>query len=124
MEIAAPTVVRLDRGYVRVEGPEAADFLERMLSNEVATLGVAEARQAFPADDEGPDRRASTVCRRRFCRRGHHGLSARFDAFPALLRRRRNLGVPESAPYQCRLELQQVEPQQEALSFQLFCRAL
>lgn len=32
------TVFRLDRGYVAVGGPEAADFLERMLSNEVASL--------------------------------------------------------------------------------------
>src|SRR5213595_1899548 len=47
MAIAAPTVVRLERGYVRVTGPEAADFLERMLSNEVASLTVGEARQAL-----------------------------------------------------------------------------
>src|SRR5256886_8699696 len=47
MAIAAPTVVRLERGYVRVTGPEAADFLERMLSNEVESLTVGEARQAL-----------------------------------------------------------------------------
>jgi tRNA-modifying protein YgfZ len=38
MAIASPTLVRLARGYVRVVGPEAADFLERMLSNEVVSL--------------------------------------------------------------------------------------
>jgi tRNA-modifying protein YgfZ len=47
MAITAPTVVRLSRGYVRVAGPDAADFLERMLSNEVASLDVGEARQAL-----------------------------------------------------------------------------
>jgi tRNA-modifying protein YgfZ len=38
MAIAAPAVVRLHRGYVRVVGPDAAEFLERMLSNEVVSL--------------------------------------------------------------------------------------
>jgi folate-binding protein YgfZ len=47
MAIAAKTLVRLDRGYVRVAGPEAADFLERMLSNEVVSLAPGEARQAL-----------------------------------------------------------------------------
>jgi tRNA-modifying protein YgfZ len=32
------TLVRLDRGYVAVTGPDAAEFLERMLSNEVVSL--------------------------------------------------------------------------------------
>lgn len=41
------TLYRLDRGYVAVTGPEAADFLERMLSNEVANLEPGEARQAL-----------------------------------------------------------------------------
>jgi folate-binding protein YgfZ len=45
--IAAPTLVRLERGYVRVQGPDAEDFLERMLSNEAASLGIGEARQAL-----------------------------------------------------------------------------
>jgi tRNA-modifying protein YgfZ len=47
MAIVTPTVVRLRRGYVRVQGSEAADFLERMLSNEVASLEPA--RDARPA---------------------------------------------------------------------------
>jgi folate-binding protein YgfZ len=48
MAIASPTLVRLDRGYVQVVGPEAADFLERMLSNEVASLETGrEGRQAL-----------------------------------------------------------------------------
>jgi tRNA-modifying protein YgfZ len=41
------TLVRLDRGYVAVAGPDAADFLERMLSNEVASLELG--REARPA---------------------------------------------------------------------------
>ena len=53
MAIAAPTVVRLSRGYVRVEGPEAADFLERMLSNEVQSLDVGSARQALLLTPKG-----------------------------------------------------------------------
>ena len=48
MAIASPNLVRLHRGYVRVVGPEAADFLERMLSNEVVSLEPGkEARQAL-----------------------------------------------------------------------------
>ncbi len=47
MAIAATTLVRLDRGYVRVAGPDAADLLERMLSNDVASLAPEEARQAL-----------------------------------------------------------------------------
>jgi folate-binding protein YgfZ len=47
MAIAASTVVRLERGYVRVDGPDAGDFLERMLSNEVAPLEHGESRRAL-----------------------------------------------------------------------------
>jgi folate-binding protein YgfZ len=47
MAIASPTLVRLHRGYVRVAGPAAADFLERMLSNEVVSLEPG--REARPA---------------------------------------------------------------------------
>jgi tRNA-modifying protein YgfZ len=54
MAILAPTVVRLERGYVRVEGPEAADFLERMLSNEVVSLEPGrDARQALLLTPKG-----------------------------------------------------------------------
>src|SRR5436190_7849896 len=53
MVIAAPAVVRLDRGYVAVEGLEAAGFLERMLSNEVASLEAGEARQALLLTPKG-----------------------------------------------------------------------
>jgi folate-binding protein YgfZ len=45
--ITAPTVAKLDRGYVEVSGPDAEDLLERMLSNEIATLEVG--REARPA---------------------------------------------------------------------------
>jgi tRNA-modifying protein YgfZ len=53
MAITAPTVVRLDRGYVRVEGSDSEDFLERMVSNEVASLGPGEARQALLLTPKG-----------------------------------------------------------------------
>jgi folate-binding protein YgfZ len=36
--VDTPSVVRLDRGYVEVSGPDAENFLERMLSNEIASL--------------------------------------------------------------------------------------
>jgi folate-binding protein YgfZ len=47
MAIAAPPLARLERGYVRVAGPDAAEFLERMLSNEVVSLEPG--REARPA---------------------------------------------------------------------------
>ena len=47
METATGTLYRLDRGYVSVTGPEAGDFLERMVSNEVVSLEPGEARQAL-----------------------------------------------------------------------------
>jgi tRNA-modifying protein YgfZ len=53
MAISAPTVVRLSRGYVRVSGPEAAGFLERMLSNEVQDLQVEASRQALLLTPKG-----------------------------------------------------------------------
>jgi folate-binding protein YgfZ len=46
-------VLRLSRGYVRVAGRDAADFLERMLSNEVETLAAGEARQALLLTPKG-----------------------------------------------------------------------
>jgi len=51
--MVASTLYRLDRGYVGVQGPEAADFLERMLSNEVASLEVGGARQALLLTPKG-----------------------------------------------------------------------
>ena len=47
VETALGTVYRLDRGYVAVSGPEAAEFLERMVSNEVVSLEPGEARPAL-----------------------------------------------------------------------------
>ena len=47
METATGTLYRLHRGYVAVSGPEAAEFLERMVSNEVASLEAGEARPAL-----------------------------------------------------------------------------
>ena len=54
MSAATPTVARLDRGYVEVVGPDAEDFLERMLSNEIASLEVGpEARPALLLTPKG-----------------------------------------------------------------------
>jgi tRNA-modifying protein YgfZ len=47
METATGTLYRLDRGYVAVTGPEAADFLERMVSNDVASLEPGETCRAL-----------------------------------------------------------------------------
>jgi folate-binding protein YgfZ len=44
---------RVDRGYVEVSGPDAADYLERMLSNEVATLEIGDAAQALLLTPKG-----------------------------------------------------------------------
>ena len=47
-------VVRLDRGYVEVSGSDAEDFLERMLSNEIASLeGPPDARPALLLTPKG-----------------------------------------------------------------------
>jgi folate-binding protein YgfZ len=53
MATVASTLYRLDRGYVAVSGPEAADFLERMLSNEVVSLEPGHARQALLLTPKG-----------------------------------------------------------------------
>ena len=50
---AAPTLVRLDRGYVEVSGPDSEDFLERMLSNEIVSLEPGEARPALLLTPKG-----------------------------------------------------------------------
>ena len=46
-------IFRLDRGYVEVSGPDAADFLERMLSNEISTLEVGAAVPALLLTPKG-----------------------------------------------------------------------
>lgn len=38
MESSTPTIAKRPRAYVRVAGPDAADFLQRMLSNDVEAL--------------------------------------------------------------------------------------
>lgn len=53
MAIASPSIVRLERGYVEVAGPDAEGFLERMLSNEVADLEAGAARQALLLTPKG-----------------------------------------------------------------------
>jgi folate-binding protein YgfZ len=47
MAVEAQTLFRLHRGYVRVSGPDSGDFLERMLSNEVLSLGPGAVRSAL-----------------------------------------------------------------------------
>ena len=42
-----PFVTQRPRDFVRVAGPDAADFLERLLSNEVATLGAGASCEAL-----------------------------------------------------------------------------
>jgi tRNA-modifying protein YgfZ len=47
---SAPVLTRTysrPRAFVRVAGPDAADYLERMVSNEVATLAAGESREAL-----------------------------------------------------------------------------
>ena len=70
VETATGTVYRLDRGYVQVSGPEAAEFLERMVSNEVATLEPGQARRALLLTPKSRIVRRYVWCvkgRRRFC---------------------------------------------------------
>jgi folate-binding protein YgfZ len=45
--------IRVDRGYVEVTGSQAEDFLERMLSNEVASLPEGAAMQALLLTPKG-----------------------------------------------------------------------
>jgi folate-binding protein YgfZ len=53
MAIVAPAIFRIGRGYVSVDGPEAADFLERMLSNEILSLEPGQARRALLLTPKG-----------------------------------------------------------------------
>ena len=45
--ITSPAVARLPRAYLRVAGPDAADYLQRMVSNDVEALGVGESCDAL-----------------------------------------------------------------------------
>ena len=55
MSLSGPNgrAFRVDRGYVEVSGPDAADYLERMLSNEVETLEPAAATLALLLTPKG-----------------------------------------------------------------------
>src|SRR5262245_40039601 len=44
---AQPAVARRPRAFVRVAGPDAADYLQRMLSNDVLALGAGESCEAL-----------------------------------------------------------------------------
>ncbi|MGZ4403009.1 MAG: CAF17-like 4Fe-4S cluster assembly/insertion protein YgfZ [Gaiellaceae bacterium] len=43
----SPPVARLPRAYLRVAGPDAADYLQRMVSNDVEALGIGESCEAL-----------------------------------------------------------------------------
>jgi folate-binding Fe-S cluster repair protein YgfZ len=43
----SPTVARRPRAFLRVSGPEAADYLQRMVSNDVEALAVGDACDAL-----------------------------------------------------------------------------
>jgi len=45
--IKSPTVARRSRAFLRVAGPDAADYLQRMVSNDVEALGTGEACEAL-----------------------------------------------------------------------------
>jgi tRNA-modifying protein YgfZ len=45
--VTSTAVVRRPRAFVRVAGPDASDFLQRMLSNDVAALGAGDACDAL-----------------------------------------------------------------------------
>jgi folate-binding protein YgfZ len=45
--ITSPAVVRVPRAFLRVAGPDAADYLQRMVSNDVEALGIGEACDAL-----------------------------------------------------------------------------
>jgi folate-binding protein YgfZ len=45
--ITSPAVARVPRAFLRVAGPDAADYLQRMVSNDVEALGVGEACDAL-----------------------------------------------------------------------------
>ena len=45
--ITSPTVARRSRAFLRVAGPAAADYLQRMVSNDVEALGTGEACEAL-----------------------------------------------------------------------------
>jgi folate-binding Fe-S cluster repair protein YgfZ len=43
MSVVTPSAARRPRSYVRVHGPDAVDYLNRMLSNDVPEEGSADA---------------------------------------------------------------------------------
>src|SRR3954454_24365339 len=53
MQIVTPTVAPRPRDFVRVAGPQAADFLQRMVSNDVAALAESESCAALLLTPKG-----------------------------------------------------------------------
>jgi tRNA-modifying protein YgfZ len=45
--VTSPAIVRRPRAFLRVAGPEAAEYLQRMLSNDVEALGAGDACDAL-----------------------------------------------------------------------------
>src|SRR5256885_1320308 len=48
MAIVTPAVARRERAYIRVQGPDAADYLQRMLSNDVLAAESVDALLLTP----------------------------------------------------------------------------
>jgi tRNA-modifying protein YgfZ len=66
METVTSAAARRPRAYVRVNGPEAEDFLQRMLSNDVAALDEGESCEALLLTPK-----ARVIAPLRVWRRGH-----------------------------------------------------
>ena len=45
--ITSQRIIRRPRSFLRVNGPDAADYLQRMLSNDVEALGVGDSCDAL-----------------------------------------------------------------------------
>ena len=61
-----PAVGRRPRGFVGVRGPGAEDYLQRMVSNDVAALGAGEACEALLLTPKARVIAPLTVVRRTF----------------------------------------------------------
>jgi folate-binding protein YgfZ len=53
VQLVTPTVAPRPRDFVRVAGPEAGDFLQRMISNDVAALAIGDACDAMLLTPKG-----------------------------------------------------------------------
>ena len=98
---------RRPRSFVRVAGPDAADFLERMVSNEVASLAAGESRDALLLTPK-----ARVIAPLRVLRRGRRRLPA---ADGARARRRRPLELLR-ARFAAKCEIEPEEQRRQSCS--------